>query len=474
MLQNAVRAIIAAAAAIGLTTLAFGQQSTLPVTDDDLARTGTPGLAYLVIDGDQREGNTFGVKKAGGTDPITLDTAFLIGSISKSFTALAAMQLVEAEKLDLDTPVSAYLNELEGTPAGQRTLRQLMSHTSGYSTAQGNTTQADLRMDAQALADRVKGVSALEPVAPVDRQWDYSNANYQIVGRVIEKVAAKPFDAVIEDSILAPLEMTNSRMHDGEVASGQATGHSPWFFGKRALTENKTGRGSAPQGGVITTPNDLAKYARMMMNGQDDLITAQSKALMMTGTNEVWEGYGFGWFIGDGGQTIYHSGANPGYEASLTLVPAENKAIIAMVNAGDGFAFGRSRLLLDKVWTHYLGTPERMGQESTTMKAVAVVLMVLPLIFLALIVRQLWSLRKPMPRPRNRALRIAKWLVPIILAAGWAYALVVMVPAQFGASFAAARTFQPDTALLLALNAALTVGWALVRAISAKVRPEPA
>ena len=119
--------------------------------------SGAPGLAYAVIDKGKVAAGARGTTLASGGEPVTPDTPFLIGSVSKSFTALAVMQLVEAKKLDLDAGVGTYLGAFAGQPSGAITLRQLLSHTSGYSTVQGNGPHAET------LAAHATMVAVLDP-----------------------------------------------------------------------------------------------------------------------------------------------------------------------------------------------------------------------------------------------------------------------------------------------------------------------
>lgn len=97
-------------------------------------KSGAPGAAYAVIDGDANKAEGFGVTQAGGELAVSPETPFRIGSITKSFTALAIMQLAETGSLTIDDPVSDHLPEMRNSPAGSIALRQLLSHTSGFST----------------------------------------------------------------------------------------------------------------------------------------------------------------------------------------------------------------------------------------------------------------------------------------------------------------------------------------------------
>ena len=162
------------------------------IIDEEMPASGVPGLAYAIVDGDTVTTGARGVREAGTDLPVTPDTPFLTGSISKSFTALAVMQLVEAGAVGLDDPISAHLDDFAGGPGADVTVRQLLSHTSGYSTLQGNSSPA-------APSD-----------APANRPgeiWEYSNTNYQILGRLIEAESGDDFATYVEEHILEPVGM---------------------------------------------------------------------------------------------------------------------------------------------------------------------------------------------------------------------------------------------------------------------------
>ncbi len=244
---------------------------------------------------------------------MTPDTPFLSGSISKSFTALAVMQLVEAGAVDLDAEISQYLDVFSGRPAGAVTVRELLSHTSGFSTLQGNSSHTDA-VGEDELARRVEGIAELTPAYPPGERWEYSNTNFLVLGRLVEVLSGQDYQAYVTANILEPVGMTSSFVSDGETHDSMATGHTSWFWTKRPLPENTTSRGMAPAGGVVASASDLARYLGVMMNGQDDVLSAEGKAQMMRPAGGAATFYGFGWFVDSGNRTVWHSGSTPGVE----------------------------------------------------------------------------------------------------------------------------------------------------------------
>jgi len=263
--------------------------------DHKLGASGVPGLAYAVVsDGQITAVGGYGVVRKGGSTGVTADTPFLVGSVSKSFTALGIMQLVEAGSIRLDAPVAQYLRAFAGRPAGAVTIRQLLSHTSGFSTLQGNLSHSSAG-GKDALARSVDQLAATVPAYTPGERWAYSNTNYQILGRVIEAVSGQEYQAYVTANILEPIGMSHSFVADGEVHGSMATGHRPWFGGKRTLAENSTDRVTAPQGGIVASAGDIARYMQVMMNGQSDVLSAAGKALMMRPAGPVTSFYGLGW-----------------------------------------------------------------------------------------------------------------------------------------------------------------------------------
>ncbi|WP_207345614.1 serine hydrolase domain-containing protein [Arthrobacter sp. E3] len=265
--------------------------------DAEMPAVGVPGLAYAVVADGVTSVGARGATKIGSGRKVTSDTAFLTGSISKSFTALAVMQLIEAGAIGLDTEVSHYLERFSDQPVGAITIRQLLSHTSGFSTLQGNTSHTDITGGKNELASRVDQLAQMNPAHKPDQRWEYSNTNYQILGRLIEVVSGQEYQAYIALNILESVGMEHSFVADGEIHESMAAGHTPWFGTTRPLPKKTTDRGTAPQGGIVASATDLASYMQMMMNGRNDVLSAEGKARMMRPASDASPGYGFGWFV---------------------------------------------------------------------------------------------------------------------------------------------------------------------------------
>ncbi|WP_202388651.1 serine hydrolase domain-containing protein [Pontixanthobacter aquaemixtae] len=452
---------------IGL-VFAFAVQANVPrgtiesFIDREMPASGTPGLAYAVVQaGADKKAGARGVKRAGGEAAITPDTPFITGSISKSFTALAVMQLVEAGKIDLDAEISQYLAEFSGQPAGTITIRQLLSHTSGFSTYQGNVSHTEGSQGGEVFAQQAAAIATLTPAYAPGTRWEYSNQNYKILGRLIEVVSGQSFIGYITGNILEPVGMRNSFVSDGKDHAEMATGHRPWFGSKRPLARNSTHLATAPQGGIVASASDLALYMQTMMNGEDDILSAEGKAAMMSPASDISPNYGFGWFLDPDDGTVFHSGASPGFETLLTMVPAEQKGAAVLVNAGSGIGFGESIELRNGITARAIGLDYNGEGSRFWQKAMFVGLALLPVLYL---VSMVWAWRhRAQLRAKSGASGLFSLWFPLLTTIGAAVFLLVFVPQIFAASLPTIGLFQPDTGLAIVAAAALGVLWAIFR-----------
>ena len=430
--------------------------------DSEMPASGVPGLAYAVVDDDGISSvGARGVARLGGDTAVTPETPFLSGSISKGFTALAVMQLVEAGEIDLDGEVSAYLDGFTGQPGEAITVRQLLSHTSGFSTLQGNTSHTDATGGMDELASLVDQLATLTPAYGPGERWEYSNTNYQILGRLIEVVSGQEFQAYVAASILEPVGMPDSFVADGEVHESMATGHRPWFGTKRPLPDNSTDRATAPQGGVVASASDLARYLQMMMNGEDDVLSAKGKALMMRPASAVSPSYGLGWFIDSGDRTVWHSGSTPGVETLAAMLPAQQQAVVVLVNGGSGIGFGETTQLRNGITAMALGLDYAGEGSRWPQKALFIGLVLLPIVYLLSMIWG-WRHRDAIRAKSGISGRFSLWF-PLLTTSIAAWVLLYLMPTLFGVPLSTLRLFQPDFALLLIATAVTGVLWALFR-----------
>lgn len=430
--------------------------------DSELPTSGVPGLAYAIVtDGEIKTVDARGVVRMGSEEAVTPDTAFIIGSVSKSFTALAVMQLVEAGKLDLDTEISRYLSAFAGQPAAAITIRQLLSHTSGFSTFQGNRSHKDDNQSKDSLARLIDQQAEVTPAYPPGVRWEYSNFNYQILGRLIEVVSGQTFKSYIETNIMEPVGMMHSFVADGGIHDEIATGHRPWFVTKRPLDVNWTDILTAPQGGIIASASDLALYMQMMMNGKDDVLSASGKAAMMSPASEASPFYGFGWYLDTGKGIVAHEGNSPGYDSIATMIPSEKKGVVVLTNASSGMAFGSTAQLHHGIEARALGLDYDGEAPSWSVRILFFSLVLLPLFFLLSMIWA-WFHRREL-RAKSGAFGLFSLWFPLFTTLASAWVVFSLMPRLLGASFTTLNLFGPDLGLTLIAIPVTGVLWAVFR-----------
>ena len=299
-----------------------------------LAASGAPSVSVAVV-----QNKRLVYAKAFGKADIAKDkaadaaTRYAIGSVSKQFTAAAVLLLEEQGKLSLDDKVSKYFPQL--TRAGEITIRELLSHTSGYEDyapqdymipewTKPTTPQAILRDWAGKRLDFEPGT-----------RWQYSNTNYVVAGVILEKVAGQPLVAFLESRIFRPLGMTSAGDCFAAPNANDATAYTRNAMGppRPALREGLGWMFAA--GELCMTPTDLARWDIAFLEKR--ILSAQSWAVF-TRAVKLKDGkpthYALGLSIGalDGVAEISHGGEVSGFLAKNELFPGKGVAVAVLSN----------------------------------------------------------------------------------------------------------------------------------------------
>lgn len=284
---------------------------------------GVPGAAVAVIDGDELR--TYVSGEDGDGTPVTRETPFLVGSVAKTFTSALVLGLVADGRLRLDDPVSRYLAWLD---APRITVRQLLTHTAGYTA-----------LDGLAVSERFdSGPDALRRAAHdlehngTPGEYAYNSADYLVLGALVEEVTGSSFATVAEESLFAPLGMMDTT-GDADDASALPAGHRHWWSWTRAYQPGFDESG-ASYGYVVSTLDDLVTYARANLAGQVLPRSLEDDAWKVQEITGPGRGYGYGWSVQDGDRRrIHHTGATPGYFAHVSLLPGEDRAVVVLANS---------------------------------------------------------------------------------------------------------------------------------------------
>jgi len=310
----------------------------------EVAAKDLPALSIAVVERDRviwSEG--FGFQDANRTVPATRETVYRVGSVSKLFTDLAIMQLVEQGQLDLDAPVSKYLPSF--APANQQntpiTLRQLMSHRSGLvrESPVGNYFDPD----EPSLKATVASLNDTALVYPPDSKTKYSNAGIAVVGAVLEEQLGMPYSQRIEQAILRPLGMHSSSFERTALVEKQLAAASMWTYDGRRFPAPSFALGTAPAGNLYSSVTDLSKFlVAIFHDGQGPngpILKPETLRTMMSPRQEADgkpQGFAIGFHVEDldGHRKLGHGGAVYGFSTQLEALP-ERKLGVAAVAALD-------------------------------------------------------------------------------------------------------------------------------------------
>jgi len=286
----------------------------------------TPSVSLAVTD---RQGllweSTYGFAELNSKTAVRPETLFEIGSIGKSFTAIALLQLVEAGKLDLQAPITRYLPWFQVRSAYEPiTVHHLLTHTSGL--IFGTDFSPDGRYEAWALRETKTG-------APPGTYFHYSNIGYKILGQLLETLTGRTYAENIRTRILDPLGMhVSSPIISHETRRNMAVGYCSLYDDRpehpsHPLVPATWLQTNTGDGCIASTAGELALYLRMLMNRGvgpgGPLISPESynlltqKAIKVEGRPENFYGYGLFTFEENGEAHLGHSGGMVGYAAQM-------------------------------------------------------------------------------------------------------------------------------------------------------------
>jgi CubicO group peptidase (beta-lactamase class C family) len=317
--------------------------------EDQMRRLKIPGLSLAIVEGqDITCLRGFGRTGPGGQIP-TPQTPFFIGSLTKSFTALAVMQLVEAGRVDLDAPVQRYLpwfRLADPTASAQISVRHLLNQTSGLPTSAGEYPLADFDESSGATERQARALATLELTRPVGSAVEYCNMNYNLLGLIIEVASGQIYADYVQEHIFNPLSMRHTTASPAKAKQdGLATGHQYWFAQPVPAPNMPLPAGSLPGGLLISSAEDMARFLIMHLNGgrfgDRQLLSSAGIDEMHRGANDfIYMGrslgwYGMGWFEDKINQTriVWHNGTLPHFFAYMALLPEQKKGLVLLLNA---------------------------------------------------------------------------------------------------------------------------------------------
>ena len=449
--------------------------------DREMHELRIPGLALGIVHNDEivhLQG--FGVADASGR-AVTPQTPFILASASKSFTALAIMQLVEEGKVDLDAPAVAYLPSFsvgDESAFATITVRHLLNHTSGL--PEGTAFEPMLSNDTSdgALSDRVAAVSDAAVEHRAGEVFEYTDANYDVLGLIVEKVSGQTYESRIRQRIFAPLGMSSSFTDQTDARqSGLATGHRSWFGFPRPF-DAPYSRAAMPSSYLISSAEDVTHFLISQLNGgtydaasvlSPAGVAAMHQPAVREGDRDIF--YGMGWesrTLG-GVPVVRHKGTNANFYADMVLNKEDRWGIVILSNFDSlNFNGGRLQGLSAGVLSLLRGEappdvpmPHHPLLASATLLVAAVTVLMLSGMAWTIVTLRRWHAypnRRPR-RPWALGLRLA---LSSAIHLGWGLGLLIIFPA-LAYPLTPTLLIVPDLGYLILISSVVALGWGIAR-----------
>jgi CubicO group peptidase (beta-lactamase class C family) len=299
-----------------------------------------PGASLTIVhNGKILLQKSWGIQSNG--EPVTKDTLFTIGSVSKPLTSLAIMKLVEQRKIALDHDIDSYIPSFQYNHNGFEkniTIRHLLTHTSGISSYEGlKVADQNLRGE-NAIYDAVKKLNHVKLNHEPGLVHQYSPANYLLLGSIIENVTGEPFSKFMNDEIYTQLGMNRTVSTFKEASKlGYKPGYKS-FFGKPIVSKVSYDDSGAPYGYTVSTADDMSKYIQYMLNKEKLLSSElfnQYISPQVHRKDKMY--YGLGWRIStdENNPYFFHGGETPDSRTELFINPKKNYGFILLTNKND-------------------------------------------------------------------------------------------------------------------------------------------
>jgi CubicO group peptidase (beta-lactamase class C family) len=451
---------------------------------------GLPGAAIAVVqDGEPVHSAAFGDADESGR-PLTAQTPVLLASTSKSLTAIAVMQQVEAGRLRLDEPVKTYLPwfTLRDSRASDITVRHLLHQASGMA-AKDTAFEGTDAQGPEAIEEGVRALSDSALAGAPGTAFGYANANFNILGLLVQAVSGQPFGDYIEQHVFDPLDMHHSHPTRAAAKSDNAAaGHSLWFGSFWRQTEVPAPTTGMPSSTMYASAEDLGRELIALLNeGQyrDRRILKPESVKAMFEPRVQVDGskmYAMGWFTRplvesvdpalqppdkDLPLLVEHQGEWGNSHTYLALVPSSGLGVALVINANDTSAPSRLKAIDTNILRilHGQEPVPAVVQEDWLQRyswAVALALLVAQLLSLVLALRIL--LRTSAIATGKRRLLLTA-LAALVLDAFVLWLCLSYAPTKFDTNLAVIVRQFPDVGVTLIPALGLAILWAIPRTI---------
>lgn len=277
-----------------------------------------------------------GLANVDAEQEATADTQYRVGSITKTFTAAAIMQMRDAGELELDDRLEQHIQEAHH---GGPTLRRLLAHVSGLQREMPGYVWETLEFpDRDGL---ISGLADAEQVLPAGARWHYSNLAFALLGEVVARRSGLEYEQYIHERLLRPLGLERTTF---EQLQPSATGYLVEPYSDRVGQQQDLSKGAfAAAGSLWSTTADLVRWAVFLVDGADGVLKRETvqemRRFQAMADLEAWKlGWGLGLMLMREGDRIFvgHGGAMPGFLTGLAISPKERSGAVVLVNSGAG------------------------------------------------------------------------------------------------------------------------------------------
>jgi CubicO group peptidase (beta-lactamase class C family) len=307
----------------------------------------TVGLTLALVDGDTViAAKGYGYADKAAAKPVDASTMFHIGSLSKTFSGLAVMKLVEQGRIDLDAPVTTYLPEFRLAPRYENnviTVRTILDHHSGIPGDVFNGLITRQRPDPGFRQWLLKALPSMTPERRVNTLQAYNNSGFVLLQNIVENVTGEPFDTWSTANLFTPMGMTDSSFND-TVAPDSALTRNYWITGGKVVPRPREYVNGWTAGSILSNATDMAKYLQTVLRDGQPIVTPATFQQMLTPqTNLPLDimpaTVGLSWFMYPrswAGKTVLHDGAT-GYNFSmLQFLPDSDIGVFVSTNTLGG------------------------------------------------------------------------------------------------------------------------------------------
>ena len=324
-------------------------------------RSNVPGIAYgIVVDGELAHAGTAGYRELSSRSKVDTGTVFRIASMTKSFTAVAILQLRDEGKLSLEDPAERYVPELAGlhyptTDSPKITIRHLLSHSTGFpeDNPWGDRQLADTDEE---MAEMMR--SGIPFSTAPGTNYEYSNYGFAILGRIVANVSGMPYPRYISEQVLKPLGMSSTTLQSAEVDPARLAHGYRWQDGKWLEEEQLPDGAFGPMGGMLTSIADLSRWVGFMLDAWPPRDGPEGKTLRRASRREMQQvvrfsgasavrdketgevslsAGGYGYALGVRQTCLFptvvsHTGGLPGFGSIMLWLPEYGVGIVALGN----------------------------------------------------------------------------------------------------------------------------------------------